>query len=132
MSDKYDEAIEWLVEHADDEVDGVPSVIEAAWDFDEDAAEPAMCLFQICSPSGFACDTPSGKACGCLTQVRRDENTLDAWTPSLTAEIRADERIPGNIRKIARLRGDKLRAALQPFAFWQRRLDREIRQPIAA
>jgi hypothetical protein len=125
--DKYDQAIEWLVEHADDET-ALPgcNVIDLAWDLD-DAYQTGQCLFQICSPSGFAVNTPQGMPCGCLTQVVRKENTLDAWTPKLTEAIRADQRIPGSIRDISRLRGDELRTALQPFAEWQRRLDKEIR-----
>lgn len=124
--DKYDEAIEWLVEHADDETGIRDNVIQLAWDLD-DEFPMALCLFQICSPSGLGSSTPQGKICGCLTQVRRTENTLDAWTPELTEAIRADERIPGRIEEISKLRDDELRAALQPFAEWQRRLDREIR-----
>lgn len=119
--DKYDEAIDWLVENADDDelLEGYGSVVERAWDGDLDQG---WCLFQIVSPSGLA-----WKACGCLTQIRRPENTLDACTPELTAAIRADERIPFDVCGMKKLRGDDLRAALLPFAEWQRRLDREIR-----
>lgn len=129
--DKYDEAIEWLVEHADDETGCRYNVIQWAWDLD-DEFPIAHCLFQLCTPGGLSSPNPQGKVCGCLTQVRRSENTLDAWTPELTAAIRADERIPGSIEGISKLRDDELRAALQPFAEWQRKLDREIRGVEAA
>lgn len=120
--DKYDEAIEWLVER--------PDAIDPVWI--QAGMVPhrikASCLFAFCSPSGLAIGE-----CGCLTMVRDGEHTClgrdfqdDAI---LTEQIRDDVRLPRAIDHIEHLRGDELRTALQPFAFWQRRLDREIRQP---
>lgn len=124
--DKYDEAIDWLVEHADDTQCEEGRII-AAWG--APGEEPGGCLFEYATPTnadGFR-HLPHGD-CGCLTLIRRLHGPqYVAWTPQLTAEIRADDRLPRDIDDIADLRGDELRAALQPFAEWQRRLDREIR-----
>jgi len=121
--DKYDKAIEWLVANMDEaSLDHYSSLVEKAWDGEQDEA---WCLFQNATPTGGRPQCRSG--CGCLTQIRRPENPLEAWTPELTAEIRADERIPFDVLGMKQLRGDELREALQVFAIWQRRLDREIR-----
>lgn len=129
MSDKYDEAIEWLVAHADDPIpedyrdvyDG--QMVHFVWSFASDIE--AERLFSYATKSGGIKLLDNDDLCGCLTQIR--EGSAVGETPELTAAIRADERIPSDIAVIAKLRGDELRAALQPFAFWQRRLDREIR-----
>jgi len=130
VTDKYDDAIEWLVEHADERFTGCSAVF-AAWSY-PDAGDPygltaAHVLFQAANASGYAAP---GDRCGCITQIREGRN--EATTADLTAAIRADARLPSRIRDIEKLRGDELRAALQPFAEWQRRLDREIRQPALA
>ncbi len=112
--DRYDRAVDYLTEH--------PSLIEVAWDhghvqdveklcLSEDAKEAhrqAGCLFGLCCSRFRA---------GCLTQVCH--NGLDAGTPELTAEIRADERIPFNGKDIEV-------DDLPMFAEWQRRIDKEL------
>jgi hypothetical protein len=133
VSDKYDDAIEWLVAHADDPVprdyeDYYDMFIEFVWSMA--SCWSAECLFAYCTPNASVTTTPSGQMCGCLTQIRRGDAL--AWTTELTAAIRDDDNIPASIESLSGLRGDELRAALQPFAFWQRRLDREIRQPALA
>lgn len=56
---------------------------------------------------------PDGNICGCLTQVR---SYAPAWTPELTAMIRADDRIPKNGYGIT---VDNLHV----FAEWRRKMD---------
>ena len=125
MKDKYDEAIDWLVANPTDD-SGRESTFEAWFLPHEDTPEfiaKAHCLFQFATPSGG-----EDGDCGCLTQIRRG-GSRTAWTQELTEAIAADSRIPSKAIDLKYLRGDKLRAALQPFAEWQRRLDREIRSP---
>ncbi len=127
--DKYDEAIDWLVEHAGDEPSqygtAQVSVVHGVWctpsSYKNHHLNDAHCLFQFTGPNG---------SCGCLTQIRNER--MRGPTPELTEEIRADDRIPVSVNALADLRDDELRAALQPFAEWQRRLDREIRQGATA
>jgi len=127
MSDKYDQAIDWLVEHADDTpTSGDDCMIDEAWS--DPLEHVAGCLFQFCNPTGGNDEElPGGEMCGCLTMIRGGCGS--AWTPELTREIEADLRLPDGLGEFSLLRGDELRAALQPFAEWQRRLDREIRTP---
>ena len=123
--DKYDEAIEWLVANANDgERQEYGSVVEYAWDDDEHSAH---CLFQHATVSGSHEEYGHSGFCGCLTQIRQAPFERFAATEDLSDEIAADERIPKDIRTLQDRRGDELRAALQPFAEWQRRLDKEIR-----
>jgi hypothetical protein len=129
VSDKYDDAIEWLVAHADDESKLGRGICYDAWV--NAATHTVGCLFDFCTPSGRS--KPMGKLIyGCLTMIRRQPGKYIAWTDYLTREIVTDDRIPKLIDELCDLRGDELRAALQPFAEWQRRLDREIRQPALA
>jgi len=114
--DKYDEAIEWLVEHPDE--------LWPMWS--GPSGGDAGCLFEFCSAEPDMSVVPNGEMCGCLVMIR-ESDTYSAWTPELTDEIRADDRLPRSFTDLKGLRGDALRAALQPFAEWQRRLDKEIR-----
>lgn len=107
--DKYDAAIAYLTAY--------PSEIARAWAMV--STHPAGCLFAFCGRTGSADDKDEEgrRFCGCLTQVRNGDH---AYTPALTAAIRADARIPGNDQQITI-------ESLPVFAEWQRRLDREIR-----
>lgn len=123
MTDKYDEAIEWLVAN--------PEELQNSWIHGGDGLNTenvGACLFYYCKP--LRPHDPS-KDCGCLTMVRGDGAVvLDCNQEidlALTIEVREDERLPNDIFDIIDLRGDELRSTLQPFAFWQRRFDREIR-----
>lgn len=114
--DKYDKGIEELVES------GSTNDAPDHWRYLRDvwgaATNP---LFQYaCMDSRHA---PQGV--GCLTMIRGGYG-FRAETPELTEAILADKRIPMNIDNLLNLRGDELRAALQPFAEWQRRLDKEL------
>lgn len=103
--DKYDEAIAYLIEHPDE--------VLAAWGA---LRTPASCLFQYCTPTGAKSDH-----FGCLTQVKALP-AHPAFTPELTAAIRADNRLPRN--------GWGIKPTLEgltPFAEWQREMDRTIR-----
>lgn len=126
--DKYDEAIEWLVANpvvkGHDGDGGLWTEIYQAWGNCYD--HKAGCLFVYADPGIHESVSRPHGVCGCLTMIRNPANPHVAWTPELTAEIRADARIQP-IESIVALRGDALRAALQPFAEWQRRLDKEIR-----
>ncbi len=120
--DKYDDAIDWLVEHADDPSpeEGVRNVVDFAWNY---PGTDHGCLFVTCLD-----DCSRVTCCGCLTQVHHNSTLFGKGIPSaIVAEICADDRIPNHIREIYNLRGEELRTALAPFAEWQRRLDREIR-----
>lgn len=113
--DRYDEAIDYLVEY--------PDGIEAAWgqmdvtEEDDDGNEyetenPAACLFAV---TGFVrCHDGSLNTCGCLTQVV--DRTFRAPTNELTDAIRADLRIPRDPEDISP-------EDLEVFAEWQRKLD---------
>lgn len=101
--DKYDQAIAYLHEH--------PEEIEDAWHL---GSHPAECLFVPTDGKLFA-----DSQCGCLTQIAGDAyDYFSAPTLELTAEIRADHRIPHDVKDI-RLED------LPVFAEWQRRLERE-------
>lgn len=106
--DIYDEAVAYLTEF--------PERILAAWERPE--VEDGGALFLYCSPSGTGRDhsvqqgrAKKGWIYGCLTQVRTGD--YEAWTPELTAAIRADARIPLSPHDIT---VDSLPA----FAEWQR------------
>lgn len=128
--DKYDEAIEWLVEHADEtSPDGEP-MIEVAWG--NNRTHQAGCLFAFCYGDDHYPPLEDRQSVGCLTMIRSNPDRYVAATPALTLEILLDSRLPREIEELHDLRGEDLRAALQPFAEWQRRLDKEIRQTITA
>lgn len=100
MKDKYDEAIDYLTAN--------PTLVGEAWN--DPRRSPGGCLF-------IYAERGESNHCGCLTQVRK--GILPAQTPKLTAEIRADERIPC-------YPADITIEMLPVFAEWQRRLDREL------
>jgi len=79
-------------------------------------------LFLFVTPTGHTYDSERSDKlpCGCLTMIRRGHKY--AWTDELTKEIRSDERIPDADFDITP-------EHLPVFAEWQRRLDKEIRQP---
>lgn len=111
--DKYDEAIEWLLDQ-----DDVGHAIYEAWDTPH-MSEGGI-LFQFATPSGEQSIAPwQPVQCGCLTQVRSQDRFV-AWTPELTKTIQNDLRIPVDETGITE-------ENLEVFAEWQRRLDREIR-----
>jgi hypothetical protein len=120
MADKYDDAIEWLVNR--------PQLIVEQWSkAGSGGNHGGQSLFHYC-------DAPGSKyaaACGCLTMIRNGTgkviNVDGTVNTQLSKDIKADNRLPRLIDDIKDLRGDDLRAALQPFAEWQRRLDKEIR-----
>ena len=125
MNDKYDRAIEVLLEASDFKVEA-----EEAWN--APLTHEAGCLFQFASKSGrfeeptvTQCDSCGNELmCGCLTLIR--ETVCDvADTPELTEAIRADERIPTSPRDITP-------EDLPVFAEWQRRLDKELEREVAA
>ncbi len=115
--DKYDRAISILMEQ--------PEAIESAWAYPHDF--PAGCLFQFATPSGHAETRPDGNPCGCITSIRSIVVRAFGWTDEITNGIRADNRIGDLGTHSRRFRGEKLAMFLQACAYWQRRLDREIR-----
>ena len=104
MSDKYDDAVKYLVEK--------PSQIYSAWV--DPLNHPAGCLFQFVTPTGN-CEH-NRMSCGCLTTIR---GQAPACTPDLTARIRADGRLPISAHSITV-------DVLPVFAEWQRILDKEL------
>lgn len=106
MKDKYDEAIEYLTAN--------PRTIPEFWGRGES-------LFQFITRSGAVEVVEVGgnkNTCGCLTQIRRNK-WMPAATESLTARIRADERIPKSPCDITP-------SNLHVFAEWQRIADKEL------
>ena len=117
IADKYDHAITYLTRN--------PMEIVPAWQSWN--SHPAGCLFAPVIPilknrEGYPGSQrrPDGKMCGCLTEIRRGSSL--AWTDELTEAIQADNRIPALPYSV---RVENLRA----FAEFQRRLDRELREP---
>lgn len=82
----------------------------------------------------FAFATPDRRGyanCGCLTQIRNGGlDNCEAWTRELTNQIHADERIPANMDAFGgefdEMTEFERFKALQPFAEWQRRIDKEL------
>lgn len=109
MSDKYDDAIEYLTKH--------PDRIRECWR--NPSRTDAGCLFAFITPDGWHASV-GGKACGCPTLIRADATFSPAWTPELTEIIRNDERIPKHEAHITV-------ESLPAFAEIQRLADRTIR-----
>ncbi len=113
MKDKYDRAIDILENGGN---------IYDAWN---DFEDPAHCLFQHVTPSGYIGLPSFGLTddrwgvpdCGCITQVRAGERS--AYTEKLQDEIRKDARIP--------ISGESIELEHLPvFAEWQRKIDVEL------
>ena len=109
--DKYDKAIQHLLKFKGDDF---------KWHVHLNWMTPflslAGCLFSFCTKSG-----KTENNCGCLTQIRKNHcnSPAEAATLKLTAEIRADERLPDDPLNIEPHH-------LPVFAEWQRRLDEEL------
>lgn len=99
--------------------DSTADVLDESWG----DIEP---LFQMATKNGQP--DPCSR-CGCLTMIRGGSYT--ATTKELTAAIRADVRIPRWVDQLCEgwdsLSAEQRIEKLQPFAYWQRRLDVEIR-----
>ena len=121
MPDKYDEAIAYLTLY--------PNQIYDAWQSPHD--HPGGALFQYVTPNGswysdeqrqrylrsWTEVLPAYIQCGCITQIRAGRV---AYTPELTADIRADDTLPD--------RPDRITLEHLPrMAEWQRKIDRAIR-----
>lgn len=141
--DRYDVAVRFLAKF--------PNQIGVAWWSEtfrrSKGAGMAHCLFQFATPTGEGQTRQDGLQCGCLTQVRqacgRPRNAASrkapqhvAFTEQLTRDIADDARIPFDIfefeAEVAGLPYRERVERLNVFAEWQRRLDREIRRPLAA
>lgn len=114
--DKYDEAVEYLTAN--------PHEIGIAWGNPSSALGGE--LFRFASPGLAPPMSSRGEPCGCLTQIRGDERYVALRRGGrvdrlLTAEIRADRSIPSDRTKIEPRH-------LKRFAYWQRRLDKELRR----
>jgi hypothetical protein len=110
--DKYDRAIAYLKKHPDEMYDAWRTSLTNVKE------HPAHCLFQHVTPTGRSGVVYDHCMAGCLTQIRR-RGIFVAATPALTEEIRNDERLPESHRDIT------IRM-LPRFAWWQRRLDKEL------
>ena len=106
MLDKYDAQIQRIITSENPE-----EVIRFEWGH-------GIGLFDFCTQDRRAY-TPDGRKVGCLTMVR--SGLYHAETPELTAAIRADTRIPSDLRGITV-------DDLPIFADWQRRLDEELQR----
>lgn len=62
---------------------------------------------------------PDGDLVGCITQIKRC--VAYAWTPELTAGIRADARLVGEVRELVGKPIEEIRVALNAHAEWQRK-----------
>lgn len=113
MVDKYDAEIADLLalEHKE-----FLRIVHLRW-------KAGVGLFRMATANGML---TAADGCGCLTLIRADHD-LSAMDMdgnplhAITAEIRADERIPKSPFKITK-------ESLPAFAEWQRRLDKEIRK----
>jgi hypothetical protein len=103
MTDKYDEAIEYLTKY--------PTEIWPAWR--DPRIHQAGILFLHCGDNNKYYD--HGVYCGCLTQIRSD-HAFVAATDDLTEAIRKDDRIPKSPSEITV-------EHLAAFAEWQRKID---------
>ena len=103
--DKYDLQIQKLLED--------PKLINKDW-------TEGVGLFQFASPDGTIGNNGNPENYGCLTTIRGSLYYVST-TPELTAEIRADTRIPKNPSE------NMTREQMEIFAKWQRRLDKVIR-----
>lgn len=111
MSDKYDDAIEYLTEH--------PHEISFAWAHSQ--SHHAGCLFQFVTPDGLPfgwAKESRGLSCGCPVQIRGWDYV--STSEHLTDLIREDNRIPSDEESITV-------ESLPAFAEIQRLADRTIR-----
>lgn len=100
MTDVYDEWVDYLTAR--------PHLIEEHWSY-------ATPLFSFVKNKNHPHGCPY--RCGCLTLIRA--GTHVAQTPELTAQIKADKRLPDDVSKIT---PDNLPV----FAEWQRRIDQVL------
>ena len=112
MGVKYDDAIAYLTAN--------PAKIEKAWNMPVMYEDSGGVLFMKCHRLPRSEDQ-NPLNCGCLTQIRLDRTARviaadRCLAANLTAEIRADEKIPKRSEDI------KI-CHLPTFARWQRRLD---------
>lgn len=107
--DGYDLQIAYLTAH--------PEEIEGQW-------VRGLGLFAYASKGRpFSYDVVYDMWEGCLTMIRADANRGVVGRPDLTAAIRADKRLPKTV-------DDVTPRDLPAFAYWQRRLDKELdREP---
>lgn len=124
--DAYDRMIESLADS--------PRSVTYAWDYP--SREDCGPLFAKCS---FDRSDVHHRACGCLTQIRYSDTNIvvgrDGPREDLTYQIASDERLPTDIwdfhRDFTAADRQTRVAMLQPFAEWQRRLDKELgREPL--
>lgn len=108
MSDKYDDAVEYLTAH--------PGEIYDSWV--KPWTHDHGCLFAMASSQPYKINQPYG----CLTQIR---NGGTAATESLTKRIRSDERIPYRVSD-EEYDIKEIVHALPVFAEWQRVIDKEL------
>lgn len=112
--DKYDRAIQWLLEQPDFDkathnswTDG--GIARVPGQYDLNLRSPAACLFAFCVPYGKRTTE------GCLTQIRAGDARQSYW-PALTAAIQVDTRIPAYLYDIQPVH-------LPVFAEYQRIID---------
>lgn len=113
--DIYDIEMERL--NSVEDPDDFKRASELAWMYGNDHAH----LFDACGPNREIPAHAAGEVPGCITQVK--DLMRPAATPELTAEIRADNRLPDK-------RGPVSREYLPLFAEYQRRFDKLFNRPV--
>lgn len=113
-----------------------PSIVREAW-LDPYGHRFGV-LFRYACPT-FAQRFVVEGECSCLTIIRSGDDGSGrtattgrvpvAFTPELTAAIRADDTLPTSITGLEGKTGEALQRALTPFKEWRRRLDRLFQQP---
>lgn len=123
--DKYELEIDRLIKagalHED-----LGRVCHEQWSINDEGTDAGSPLFSYCTPHRGPDDNPDGHRCGCLTQIRDQDNgseerVYSAWTDELTERIIADERLPKHPWEITS------REQLEVFAEYQREMDQTIR-----
>lgn len=131
MSDAYDQAIERLLEFAEDEYyeGNFKAAVSEVWEVPELHRHDGGLLFRVVSPNGGTLDRrEDGNDCGCVVEIRngkllRNGHPAYAWTDDLTQRIKADDRLP-------RVSEDIEPEHLPIFAEWQRIIDKELGRPV--
>lgn len=120
MKDKFSEAIDKILSLKGEERN---KLLYHAWINNNAGEYPESCLFNFIGPD---------YTYGCLTQIRLsgtgNYNRMRAFTPELTEEIAADERLPTAISDLYKMNKKELRKTLNLFAKYQRRKDVQAAQ----
>lgn len=153
MADKYDDAVEeillrYRLNKKDGELEEFASWLNKIWNHPSEYDEDGGLLFQYVERDGFGgtgipdvfpLHRESCTQCGCLTQVAYCEEGIQG-SQELMADIQSEEAFNIDVSSLSDGHGlwdekfyeifaseDNLRAWLNKFAEFQRRIDKEVR-----